>query len=125
MKQILKRVWAGLILCGAFGIPTAMADTATFGNANAWYGTDTFTAVDIPTGLEADADAAQDARGVWNVWTNPVDHLTVANNTDPANPGGVTFSGSVHFCVETEWSSQAWVVAKGGAGRWVNLPVVR
>lgn len=89
MKQILKWASAGLLV---FGSSAAMADTATFGNANVWYGTNTFTAVDIPSGLEADAAAAQDARGVWNVWTNPIDHLTVANNTDPANPGGVTFS---------------------------------
>lgn len=72
--------------------PPPVSLTATFDNAQVYYGVDSFTGIDDLTGLQADARATQDARGVWNVWTSYTEHLVVANNNDLLNPGGVTFS---------------------------------
>lgn len=76
----------------------AFADTALF-NSPGTYGTDpvtgevnSYTGVDYITGLQADAHATQWANGLYTVYSNPTEHLKVANINDPALPGGVTFT---------------------------------
>lgn len=72
--------------------PPPVSLTATFETAQVYYDVDSFTGIDDLTGLQADARATQDARGVWNVWVSYTEHLVVANNNDLLIPGGVTFS---------------------------------
>ena len=90
--KLVKKVLHGLMALAIIGsVEASYADTALF-NAPGTYDTGAYIGIDTTTGLRADAVSVPDARGVWNVWSNVTDHLAVANNTDPLNPGGATFS---------------------------------